>query len=281
MQYLFNEKRKHGTDVFPFAYYHLTHSHARYTMNMHWHREFELVRVLKGSFDMTLNERSLHVREGDFVFIHGGVLHSGVPHDSVYECLVFDLQAIRNICPACDPYIRRITEKSVVVRDHFTAEDRSVMEIVPQIFEPMRKEAPGYEMLVTGAIYHLLGIIFSEKLYMEDVPHAGKNEMKKITQLKSVLDYIDENYMNPITLTQLADAAQLTPKAFCRFFRQVTQQTPIDFVNRQRVEHACDELAASAGTITDVALSCGFNDLSYFIKTFKRYMGVTPGEYQR
>ncbi len=281
MQYLFNEKRKHGTDVFPFAFYHLNASHPRYAMNVHWHREFELVRVLRGSFDMTLNERSLTVREGDFVFIHGGVLHSGIPHDSVYECLVFDLQAIRNICPACDPYIRRITEKSVVVRDHFTPKDRSVTAIVPSIFEPMEKARSGYEMLVIGGIYHLLGIVFSEKLYMEDTPHAGKNEMKRITQLKSVLDYIDENYAQPISLAQLADAASLTPKAFCRFFRQMTQQTPIDFVNRQRVEHACDLLIETTDSITDVALSCGFNDLSYFIKTFKRYMGVTPREYQR
>ena len=281
MQYLFNEKQKHGTDVFPFAYYYVDPLHSRYTMNMHWHREFELIRVLRGEFDMTLNEKALSVKSGDFVFIHGGVLHSGIPHDSIYECLVFDLHGIRNICPACEPYIRRITEKSVIVRDHFSPADRQVAHLLPFIFDPMQNTPPGYEMLVTGAIYNLLGVIFSEKHYVEDVPHAGKNEIKRIAQLRSVLDFVDENYMNPITLQQMADAASMTPKAFCRFFRQMTQQTPIDFVNRQRVEHACDELTASAGSITDVALACGFNDLSYFIKTFKRYMGVTPGQYQR
>ena len=281
MQYLLNEKIKHGTDVFPFAYYFVNSSHPRYYMNVHWHREFELIRIISGRFDITLNEKSLSLNAGDFVFVHGGVLHSGVPYDCVYECIVFDLQAIRNICPACDPYIKRITEKSVVVRDHFTQKDESVASVVPSIFEPMHSRPNGYEMLVTGAIYRLLGVIFSEKYYVDDVPHAGRNEMRRITQLKSVLDYIDDNYMNPISLAQLADAASLTPKAFCRFFRQMTQQTPMDFVNRQRIEHACDELTASTGTITDVALSCGFNDLSYFIKTFKRYMGVTPREFLR
>ena len=281
MQYLFNEKKKHGTDVFPFAYYYVDASHSRYIMNTHWHREFELIRVLEGTLEMTLNEKPLSVHAGDFVFIHGGVLHAGVPHDCVYECLVFDLQAIRNTCPACDPYIRRITEKSVLVHDHFYSHDQAVEPLLPLIFDPMRTTPPGHEMIVTGAIYQLLGVIFSQGLYVEDVPHAGKNEMKRITQLKSVLDYIDENYMHPITLQQLSDAASMTPKAFCRFFRQMTRQTPMAFVNRQRIEHACDELVASSGSITDVALSCGFNDLSYFIKVFKRTMGVTPGEYQR
>ena len=281
MQYLFNEKIKHGTDVFPFAYYFVDSSHPRYTMNMHWHREFELVRVLKGTFDMTLNEESLSLSAGDFVFVHGSVLHSGIPHDCVYECIVFDLTAIRSICPACSSYIKRVTEKSVVVKNHYTKNDAQIASIVPSIFGPMHDRPPGYEMLVTGAIYQLLGVVFSNNYYENDRPHAGRNEMKRITQLRSVLDYIDENYMNPITLTQLADAASLTPKAFCRFFRQMTQQTPMDFVNRQRIEHACDELTASAGTITDVALSCGFNDLSYFIKVFKKYMGITPSEYLR
>ena len=281
MQYLFNEKKKHGTDVFPFAYYYVNASHSRYTMNMHWHREFELVRVLEGQLDMTLNEKPLHVKAGDFIFIHSGVLHSGIPHDCTYECLVFDLQAIRNICPACDPYIRRITEKSVVVRDHFHEDDQTITTLLPAIFDTMRTTPPGYEMTVTGAIYQLLGTIFGEKLYVEDIPHAGRSEMKRITQLKSALDYIDANYMHPITLQQLADASSMTPKSFCRFFRSMTQQTPMDFVNRQRIEHACDELASTTDSVTDIALACGFNDLSYFIKIFKRYMGVTPRAYQR
>ena len=71
----------------------------------------------------------------------------------------------------------------------------------------------------------------------------------------------------------------MTPKYFCRFFLEMTHRTPIDYLNYQRIEHACYQLVTTDASITDIAYSCGFNDLSYFIKTFKKYKGITPGKY--
>ena len=113
---------------------------------------------------------------------------------------------------------------------------------------------------------------------LEDVPQT-RRDYKRSMQLKNVLDFIDNNYALPITLEQLSAAASMSPKYFCRFFYQMTHRTPIDYLNYQRIEHACYELATSENSVTDVAFNCGFNDLSYFIKTFKRYKGKTPGKY--
>ena len=98
-------------------------------------------------------------------------------------------------------------------------------------------------------------------------------------QFKQVLEYIEANYQNTISLEQMSRAASMSPKYFCRFFMDMTHKTPMDYLNYQRVEHAAFLLSTSHSSVTDVAFSCGFNDLSYFIKTFKRYKGVTPGKY--
>ena len=90
---------------------------------------------------------------------------------------------------------------------------------------------------------------------------------------------IETSYDQCLTLDILAKEAGMNAKYFCRFFHEMTHRTPIDYLNYQRIEHACYELATSENSVTDVAFNCGFNDLSYFIKTFKRYKGKTPGKY--
>ena len=56
----------------------------------------------------------------------------------------------------------------------------------------------------------------------------------------------------------------------------MTHQTPMDYLNRQRIEQSCYELSTTDDSITEIAYRNGFNDLSYFIRTFKKYKGITP-----
>ena len=61
----------------------------------------------------------------------------------------------------------------------------------------------------------------------------------------------------------------------------MSHETTVDYLNRQRIEEACLQLAATDDSITEIAYRNGFNDLSYFIRTFKKYKGMTPGKYKR
>ena len=101
----------------------------------------------------------------------------------------------------------------------------------------------------------------------------------EIEHLKRVLAVIEEHYSECITLDDLARSAGMNSKYFCRYFREMTHRTPIDYVNYYRIEQACFKLATSNLPIAEIGMSCGFNDESYFIKTFKKYKGVTPKKY--
>lgn len=280
MQFMdLNEKRRHGTSDFPFAFYHLDDRHPRYVMNYHWHQEYELIRVLSGKLEMTLDERTTSVKPGDLVFVHGGVLHSGMPENCVYECLVFDLNVFTRHNSSSGSYIQKILDRSALVFDHFEREKfSSVIPVTDHIFEAMKKRYPGYEMMVIGELYHFFSLVFRHHLYLESVPQTRKG-YRKVLQLRKVLDYIDKNYSQPITLDELAAAASMSPKYFCRFFSSMTHRTPMDYLNYQRIEHACYELSTTDNTVTDVAYACGFGDVSYFIKIFRKYKGMTPGTY--
>ena len=71
----------------------------------------------------------------------------------------------------------------------------------------------------------------------------------------------------------------MNAKYFCRYFREMTHRTPIDYLNYYRIEQACFQLATSNSAVADIGMSCGFNDVSYFIKTFRKYKGMTPKKY--
>ena len=77
----------------------------------------------------------------------------------------------------------------------------------------------------------------------------------------------------------MSSSVNMSPKYFCRFFQEMTHRTPVDYLNYYRIERACYQLLTTDQSITEVAYNSGFNDLSYFIKTFKKYKGTTPKKY--
>ena len=100
-------------------------------------------------------------------------------------------------------------------------------------------------------------------------------------RLKNVFKYIKENYDKAVSLNDLADLADMCPRYFCRAFADVTGKTPIAYLNYYRIEQAGEKLLMSGDSITDIAISCGFNDMSYFAKIFSRQKGMAPSKYRK
>lgn len=281
MQYYhFNEAKQRGTYDFPFEFYHVEKSHPQYVMSYHWHMEYEIIRILEGEFLATLDEKEFTAAAGDVIFINSSILHSGVPKECIYECIVFDMNSFLKHNPACQPYIQKVIDHRAMIYHHFRREQTDVCGIADGIFNAFQDKTCGYELTVYGGFYQLFGRIFASHLYYEETLQSVRDH-KKIHQLKNVLEYIDANYQNSITLEQLSNSAGMSPKYFCRFFQEMTHRTPMDYLNYQRIEHASFLLSTTHESVTDIAYACGFNDLSYFIKTFKRYKNVTPGQYTR
>ena len=115
----------------------------------------------------------------------------------------------------------------------------------------------------------------------ENVRIISQKDSRKIEHLKKALEVIENHYADCITLEDLAQAAGMNSKYFCRYFKDMTHRTPVDYLNYYRIEQACFKLVTSNESIADIGLSCGFNDVSYFIKTFKKYKGMTPKKYLR
>jgi len=95
-------------------------------------------------------------------------------------------------------------------------------------------------------------------------------------RLKRVIDYIDTNLADKITLASLAQAAGLSRMHFAAQFRVVMGFPPHEFVLRRRIEHAQRLLSETDSTLVDIALSVGFQTQAHFTTVFKRFVGDTP-----
>lgn len=274
------EPIRHGSFDFPIALYTVDSNHPRYTMMLHWHPEYEILRVNRGKLDVTLDGEPIPVCAGEMLLISGGVTHSGVPHDCVYECLVFDLRRFAAHNHIVSRQVEDILERRLTLCQRLPQDAAGLYAMLDGIFTAMRRRQPGYELTVQGGLYQLLGIVVRDGLYRR--PAADSRRWKgQQASLKNAVAYIEEHFASPITLDDLARAAGMNRKYFCRFFKEMTHKTPIEYLNCYRVETAGEQLLAGGQTVAEIATGCGFNDMSYFSRMFRRYMGMTPRDYRR
>lgn len=279
MEYLkYKEHRQQGTFNFPIAFYHIAPSHPRYHMPYHWHAEWEIIRILEGSFNMTLDGKPYAFKRNDIILIQDGTLHGGIPNDSIYECIVFDMRLLLKDNHVCTELVQGIMQHTISIHQQLPCNIPELIYVISALFAAMSEKKTGYEFVTQGMLYQLLGIILGKKLYDNSI--SGSNtSTRNLLLLKEVLQYIENNYSKPVSLAELSVIAGMSPKYFCRFFYKMVNRTPIDYLNYYRTECACRQLAAGNVPITEVGLNCGFNDTSYFIKIFHRYKGITPKQY--
>jgi len=99
-------------------------------------------------------------------------------------------------------------------------------------------------------------------------------------RFQKVFSYLIENYQNEVSLKIVAGIANLTPTAFCRYFRNVTRKTLVEIVTEFRINQACQLLRTSEKSVNEICFECGFGNISYFNKTFKAVTEFTPLQYR-
>ncbi len=275
MHYLnYEEQIFRGTEQFPLEYYTVNEQHPHCFMPFHWHNETEILYVQEGEFKLILDNRDCHLRAGDLCYIPGGVMHGGEGIDCIYECIAFDAHKLMQEPPAVRQYLSIIEDRKCQIQNLFTRHQPDILECAVKIFSAARNKDNGWEMLVLSRLYDLFATVVQKdrRVQRED----QKTDRTNIIQINAAIEYISHHYKESIKLEDLARAAALSPQYFCKYFHIVTGKTPVAYLNYYRVERACYLLERKNSTVTDVAMECGFNDVSYFIRCFKKHKGITP-----
>ena len=277
----YNENKQHGTLNFPVAYYFVDSKISPYSMPLHWHKEWELIYMVSGRMDFIINGEHLSAGEGEVILMRGGTLHSASSDTCSYQCLNFGLhELVLNVLSVREAF--RLFYRNVYLpRIHYTADDGEIYGIVSAIFSAFAdSHSESFRRMSTlGNVARLFACILENGYYSENSADAS-GAADKINLLKPVLEYIETHFSEEIKLSTLAKITGMNENYFCRFFYSLTQKTPISYVTHYRIEQAANMLLATSQTVTEVAFRCGFNDVGYFIKTFKKIKGCTPKQFQ-
>lgn len=285
--FAFHETTMHGTKDFPCEYHYVDTSHPRNNMPFHWHKEWEIIHILDGTFTAHADEAIYTAKAGDILLIRDGMLHGGFSEHCIYECIIFDLHDLFRNFESVKKYLRPIYRKALLPAIYYPAAEplqlSASVEGIANAFRRAGNEADIHsplELAVLGHISLFFAAIMENGLYTASST-ASPDTSHKIDSVKPVLEYIEQHYSDDITLKKLADIACMNENYFCRFFRSITHQTPMEYVNMYRIEKAAQLLQSTGLPVINICLECGFNDSSNFIKVFRKYKGMTPGQYRR
>jgi len=93
--------------------------------------------------------------------------------------------------------------------------------------------------------------------------------------------YLETHYNKHITMEEMAGICNMSPRNFSRRFERATSNTPLEYLQRYRIENAKKMLETPNESIERIAMDCGYEDISFFRKIFRRHVGMTPKEYKQ
>lgn len=279
----YDEHFERGTPAFPFDYHHIDLKHPRFVMPFHYHIDHELIRIVRGGLTLAVNERHYYLREGDFLFLSDGVVHGGRPdslHD-FYECIVFNLPRIFDNDRPNTFDLKKLVNHQVVPRELYQREsDPAKARLLDLFFDTVRDGSSKDSLLAQGLLLSFIGGIFADGDFVSYEQSMSSRFIRHLNKSSVLFRYIYDNYNRDITLEELSKIVGLSPKYFCRFFKELTGCRPMDYVNRFRIDCASVRLSTQKESINQTAYACGFKDPAYFTKLFKRYKNVSPSEYR-
>ncbi len=265
----------HGNEGLPVAVYDVTPAHGRYHMATHWHPEHEILFVRRGHFTLRLNQTVYELSAGDVAFYAGGTIHTGEPSDCDYTCILLNLPLMIKKSDMCMRFADDLQSGGVTVEPLLGRTNPRFAALCEQIRQSFCTRKAGYAFDMKAGIFAFFGEILNSGLYTVTAATASQTQ-KSTDRMKAILQHLEENYMTAIQLDELATLAHMTPAHLCRCFKAVTGRTPIAFLIDYRLDKARYSLMTTDRSITDIALACGFNDVSYFTRLFRQKYAITP-----
>lgn len=287
------ELKVHGNLEFPVMVYPVTLSQMYLKLiRWHWHPEIEMIYMLEGKVEALVDEESIILTPDQGIFINQNVLHSFCcieGHEAVFFSVVFHPALIFGYGSASlsVKYLSPISEnpnmKYVLLNDDdpYTA---PLIESMKQVRTYYSEGEYGYELACKAAICQLWNQLLKIPCDTSNMVIKSKRIINDEQRIKDAILYIEKHFADPITLDDIAGSIHISKSECCRCFQRVLRQTPFEYLLKYRIFHAAKLIQhqdPNASSISNLAITVGFGNISYFNKVFKRYLHITPTEYKR
>lgn len=248
----------------------------------HWHSYFEITCVLEGEGNYFVNGEEYTMKEDDVIIFNNVEPHGWklLGDDMKLIVMIFSPEFVAEKISIFDTeYLKPFVERGTNFKNRVGKEEAvngDIRSSIREIYQEWQQKKEGYPLMIKANVLRILTMLI--RAYQDETkPDAMLTEKKlAMKRLEQAFDYIDAHYCERITLEEVAASVYMSQNYFSTYFRKVMNIGFSDYVTRLRLGRARELLKSSDKNVTEIAMECGFNNISNFYRLYKKHMGTSP-----
>lgn len=248
----------------------------------HWHSDIECIYILEGELTYYVNDMTYRLHQGEGIFVNANRLHfceCEQNEDCYYMVLLLNPSCLvtspRMETIFINPVIFNNASDAILIRSE--GWHQHALLLIQSIFQKMQNNEQHYALSVMQDIYGLWNLFYQDALSKNEI----NTNSARMDSLKEMITYIQLHYQEKLSLSDIAASGMMCESKCCSIFKSAVHQSPMAYLTAYRIRVSLNMLANTSKSITDIALSCGFNSGSYYTETFQKLMKMTPKDYRK
>lgn len=248
-----------------------------YICKKHWHNEYELLYVMKGTTYVNIDGRTYAVGQDEILIISPGAVHSYTEPQDINKICVIRLT---------EDFLKCFSAKTQSLYTHFLSDilhigrHENISEIIEELQIVFQIEEDAFiESILIAKSLELIVLLFrNPSLILERGPVKRNNDSQSMDKM---IHYIREHMQEKITLSDIASYLGFSESYCSKYIKKKTNMNFLEYLNNERIEKAKQTLRLSDTPITEIAYMTGFSSIQSFNRVFKSFCEVSPTEYRK
>ncbi len=282
MYFELKENKPHGTKDDPFSTYHIKNEDRSFQIPVHWHDELEIIYVKSGILTVNISGENYLGTPGDSFVVSPGILHfMGSQTGNVdYFTFLFPLKYL-SFCTEDmldEKLLAPLRNGHLMISPKIRDSAKDLCEQLAEIYmeKIAKKESEIAAQIKIKIILLQFLLRMWEMGFVIENDKSGRNTVEK-----EMISYIQQSFAGEVSLKEFGEQFHLSEKYVSRYFKEHFHITLSKYVTYLRLEHAKQLLQNTDIPVTEVAMQSGYQNVSYFIRSFKKTYGVPPLKYRK
>ncbi|MCK5129638.1 MAG: AraC family transcriptional regulator [Clostridiales bacterium] len=253
--------------------------------HLHWHPQLELCYIKQGSGKYIINGHHYDFQQGDVFLINNDEIHLAYDdNDLIMQVTMFHPNLLwSNGNSVMDyEYLRPFIEVEYNYSNKISSDNpysSQIIAILNEIQQEYLAKEHGYKLMIKSLLLKLMTVIL--RCFNMDDQTPRLTDANETGKLRNTFEYINDNFLDSITLEQLSQVSGLSISYFSSLFKQYTGLSPIDFILRKKIIKSKELLTTTDMKVIEISQICGFKALSNFNRIFKKYTDLSPSQYRK
>jgi len=244
------------------------------------HEEIEIKYFYEGESTLLIGNKTVNAEAGDIVIINPYEFHatldSGKGEKGKYILIMIGLDFFDGISSSRIDLRHLIYGKKNVFKTHIRANER-LRRTISLIGEEAESNLDSSKLAIFGLTAELFALLLRDGTEQASTPQ-NDDIIRYYGIIEPALRMIRDEYQSKFTIDTLSSACNISKYHFCRIFKTVTGMSTMQYLNDYRLKIADAMLNSTKNSLAEISAKCGFEDLSYFCRLYKKHFGRTPGK---